>query len=608
MEKQFIEQRDNLLNQIEKINRLSSVNNFSNINKISSNLLTRIKDSSFRITVVGEFNRGKSTLVNALLEEDLIPTAARETTATINVIGFENKTRITIVDKDAGRKEITSTKEAFKEYTSLKEFDPSTVHHIEIECPAIFLKNNVFLVDTPGVNDISKQRLEITYGYMPLSDATIILLDATKPFTNSEKTFIQDHILKNNIPTLFFILNKIDLIDESQIDFIINDVAEKLKETLNITEVAILPISSDLAQKGIFNNDGNSLERSRFLPFKEKLLNFITDSSRSVSLIKGTQLQINSLLNIFLEEIDLENAQLQMNSADLEKQLQTLSLSKEEFKIDFNEIIKYIGTDAEALNARIETTLLNRYKELYDSLFIEIDTKKVDLTEYAEKILPFKFNQSMKQWIDNNSNSIDEFIQFTISNSITAFQNSFSKVPMLSKVNTLAGFSSPSKITSFKVGGKEKLEKANTIATLGGGILAGILAIASGGLSVAVIMPSLIGSSFLSGKYLTPHFTKKILEEQKNELKQLLRIRMKAEFETAINTLHEYCSEYYGNLIKDLEKEFDQVFKDLSTNIQNRINEGAKKGDSFCNRAQNLLSLKDELHEINLKVQQIHIN
>ena len=159
MIKKLMLQREQLIETVAGLSQSSSSNGFESVARNASTLLERLRDDSFRITVVGEFNRGKSTLVNALLEADIIPTAARETTATINVIGYGEKTRITIVDQKAGRKEISPNKDAFKEYTSLQDVDPDTIHHVEIECSAPFLKNKIFIVDTPGVNDISQQRL-----------------------------------------------------------------------------------------------------------------------------------------------------------------------------------------------------------------------------------------------------------------------------------------------------------------------------------------------------------------------------------------------------------------------------------------------------------------
>ena len=606
-----IELRANFAQRIDGLIKLAIEMKYKNIEKVASNIFIRIKDDAFRITVVGEFNRGKSTLINALIEEDLIPTAARETTATINVIGFNDTVHITIVDADAVRKEISPTKEAFKSYTSLKEFDPATIHHVEIECPSNLLKDNVYLIDTPGVNDLSQQRLEITYGYMPLSDATIIILDATHPFTNSEKSFVQDHILKNNVPTLFFLINKIDLIDQDKIELVINDVKKKVTETLNIIDVIVFPISAELACKGIFTNNKSIIDKSEILAFKEKLLEFVTGSNRSVSLLKWTQLQIIGLIQLFVDEIDIEISQSQKSIEELNNQLQTLSKNKDGFLKELNEILKYIDTDSEALDSRIETTLLNRYKELYEILELEIDSERGDLSFYAEKILPFKYNQNMKQWLENNYESIEEFLNFTTTNSISAFQNSFSKAPLMTQINNKEDFVNSSKMKSFQIGGKDKLKKTNKIAIAGGAILFGSITIATGGLGALIIphliIPSLIGGSFAKG-IVAPLLTKNILEDQKKELKQLLQTIMKSEFEATGKKLRDHCSEYYSHLKEDINNEFHRVFEEVSFEIQGKIDDNSSSDDELLFRAKKLNSTREHLIVLRKEIEELQIS
>ena len=449
--------------------------------------------------------------------------------------------------------------------------------------------------------------LDITYGYMPLSDATIFMLDARKPFTASEKTFLEEHILKNNIPTLFFLVNKIDLIDAAQVDNVVNDVANKLKKTLNIDNVCIMPIASELAQRGIFQKDESCLKQSRLIPFKQKLLEFISEGERSISTIKGAKLHVIGLANLFLKEIEIEISQSQKNLDQLQEQLKTLDESKGEIKSHFDEILKYVDTDAAALDARIETALLNRFKELFDSLIVEIDIANGDLTDYAEKILPYKYNQYMETWLENNSQSIEQFLQFTTSNATKAFENSFAKAPLLDLINTKCSFGQTNDLSPIQVSGKEELKNKSTLATIAGGIVAGGLAIFTSGLSLAVVMPSLIGGSFLSGKYITPHFAKQVLEDQKNELKQLLRAKMKSDFEMKIKTLRQSCAEYYVQLKESLEKEFNRVFEDLSFDIQKKIEESSNKNRSSEKRLKELNSLQTSVERVQKEILEIQL-
>src|SRR5262249_26248970 len=88
---------------------------------------------------------------------------------------------------------------------------------VELAWPAEILRDRVTLVDTPGVNDISEQRAEITYGYVPRADAVVFLLDATQILKESERTFLQQRVLVRSRDKLVFAVAKSDLLEEAEL-------------------------------------------------------------------------------------------------------------------------------------------------------------------------------------------------------------------------------------------------------------------------------------------------------------------------------------------------------------------------------------------------------
>jgi len=91
------------------------------------------------------------------------------------------------------------------------------VQFVELAWPAEIVRDRVTLVDTPGVNDISEQRAEITYGYVPRADAVVFLLDATQILKESERTFLQQRVLARSRDKLVFAVAKSDLLEPDEL-------------------------------------------------------------------------------------------------------------------------------------------------------------------------------------------------------------------------------------------------------------------------------------------------------------------------------------------------------------------------------------------------------
>ena len=161
--------------------------------------------------VLGEFNHGKSTVVNALLGDDVLPVGITPTTAVItHLVHWEEP--IGHVIKPPARARTMIPHRLRGDGARCKESgeEGDEPEYVEIGYPNEVLSNSLVLVDTPGVNDISRQKVEITYGYLPRADVIVYVLDATQVLKKSEVTFIRDRLLKANRDRIMFVLNKVD--------------------------------------------------------------------------------------------------------------------------------------------------------------------------------------------------------------------------------------------------------------------------------------------------------------------------------------------------------------------------------------------------------------
>lgn len=176
--------------------------------RLDKDLVKKLEEDRFHLVVVGEFNHGKTTFVNALLGAPILPTGVTPTTATIHHLRYGDEPRAKVIF--GGGREEPIEFEKVRTFVVGGESGTSEVEHIEVSYPAALLQERIVLVDTPGVNDLSLQRADITYSYIPRSDAVLFLLDAGQILKESERVFLQDKIIGQARDKIVFVITKWD--------------------------------------------------------------------------------------------------------------------------------------------------------------------------------------------------------------------------------------------------------------------------------------------------------------------------------------------------------------------------------------------------------------
>jgi predicted GTPase len=195
---------------------------------VGADLVKKLEADRFHLVVVGEFNHGKTTFVNALLGANVLPVGVTPTTAVIHHLEYAAEPRAEVVFASDRRAPLP-----FPEVRNFSVGQSRAPHHavgeaqlppaaedevkyLEVGYPAELLKDRIVLVDTPGVNDLSLQRADITYSYIPRSDAVLFLLDAGQPLKESERVFLQEKLLGQSRDKIVFVVTKRDIWDEAE--------------------------------------------------------------------------------------------------------------------------------------------------------------------------------------------------------------------------------------------------------------------------------------------------------------------------------------------------------------------------------------------------------
>ena len=222
----------------------------------------------FRLMILGDMNRGKSSILNVLLKESVLPTAVTKCTALLTILRFGLDKRATVFfTEQSGKTPDIMTLAQFRERYTLSAAQTEQhekdgqhafpdVTHAVIEYPFPLLEKGVEIVDSPGLNDTIDRNL-VTLGFIRTCHAVMFVFDAIHQVTLTERQYLRDHLLGQG-QSIFFLLNKWDHIGISMLDP--DDTAELKKNH----DVVLQLFRSELAQ--FFDKDINGTFEERVFP------------------------------------------------------------------------------------------------------------------------------------------------------------------------------------------------------------------------------------------------------------------------------------------------------------------------------------------------------
>jgi len=248
-------------------------------------------DELFLLVVVGEFNAGKSALVNALLGEKVLPEGATPTTSRVTLVKWGEQAAEQVVDEN------------FSIYTY----------------PLPLLKE-LNIVDTPGTNAVIRYHERLTEEFVPRSDLVLFTTSADHPLTESERQFLERILAWGK--KVVFALNKADIIeDEAALQEVRSFVLKHATAVLGDTP-EFFPVSARVAQRSLSEVDSEQRQRLRAASGLDALEQYITSTLDDATRL---QLKFSNPLGVADKLITQTTKVNQTQAEDLKEDLQTAS-------------------------------------------------------------------------------------------------------------------------------------------------------------------------------------------------------------------------------------------------------------------------------------------
>ncbi len=211
-----------------------------------------------RVAIVGEFNAGKSTFINAVMGADVAPTGVLPTTATLHHLRYapDPFARIQFYDGDVKERIVPSTELR----AALKTVDTANVKRVEILMPIASL-TRVEILDTPGFNAPDQRHTDAARSAFEEADAAIWLLDANQPLKQSERRILEE--AKTAKLPVQILVNKADRLTPEELATVMSNVGDSLLETGLTSWAQPIALSARLALQGKLG-DAEALTKSNW--------------------------------------------------------------------------------------------------------------------------------------------------------------------------------------------------------------------------------------------------------------------------------------------------------------------------------------------------------
>ena len=603
--------------------------------KLIDSVLKRIEDDSFSVAVVGEFKRGKSTFINALLGQEILPADILPCSATLNRVTYGLKPQVKVIYKN-GREEdvaIDRLAEYVTKLTPESEITAADVKEAVIYYPVHYCQNNVDIIDTPGLND-DRNMTDVTLSVLPQVDVALLIIMAQSPLSEYERDFLENKLLTNDLGRVIFVVTGIDRFNHPEDgekvvanirDRIENFVLQKAEKQFGkdseeykvyvkkIGTPKIFGLSAYQALAAKRTGDNALLHQSRFPEFETALEKFLTQERGAIALQVPINRAIVSATEI-IKTINIQEGAQQMSQEDFDTSYDASTAKLAALRQRKVEEMQKIDAATTQTKQAVAPLLSQLEHELKQAAIQVIKSEVINPAD-LEKSKIDGFQEKLGQKISNamriTSQNIAEKIQSEVDKKITI------------EVERLGDFALVANEISYDIEkqflltthqtSQEKIEANNMMPSstlsvtqlagigLGGALTANMALVFAFGMVFTLIPTLIIGAvSAIGFKHFFKQSGTKTLENFKIKYEEA--VVEEIEKQLALNPPYQKVNDSISEIFNTIKQKISQEAETLLQNMQNTLNDlrGKKERNETLNE-----SKLEEFKQIRIESQKI---
>ncbi|MHA1739735.1 MAG: dynamin family protein, partial [Candidatus Heimdallarchaeota archaeon] len=357
------EKRKELVGLIDtQLNILDTLNMSAWHEKVQE-LKDRVLTDSFKVLVVGEFKRGKSTFINAMLGQEVLPAYATPTTAIINEVKWGEHPKALLYprgEKDApprSPKEVPFDK--IEDYVVIKDdqTEKQAIHEnpyekAELFWPLDLCRNGIEIIDSPGLNE-HDVRQKVTLDYLRNVDVVLFVISCTAPVSKSEVDVIDNIIIPAGHQDIFFICNRFDEVRRPKDKERVKNYCRSNLGSRTKSADYIFFISAADALDGRLDDDKEMLKQSGLLDVEVKLEHFLANERGRIKIVQPA-IDLKYAVRESRKSVSQQSEGLKTSLDEVKKRHTKVQNSLHELKYKQNQIILKIKNFRDDLRMKIE--------------------------------------------------------------------------------------------------------------------------------------------------------------------------------------------------------------------------------------------------------------
>jgi GTP-binding protein EngB required for normal cell division len=288
-------------------------------------LMVKLAEDRFALAVVGQFKRGKSSLMNAVIGRDLLPTGVLPLTSAITVLKYGPREKLTIL-RDGSLYPEEAPVSSLSDFVTEKG-NPGNIKRVaraSLELPSRFLRRGLEFIDTPGIGSAIAANTDTTMRFLPQSDAVVFVTSVETPVTVAEIDFIRN--IREYVRKIFFVVNKIDLAREEDRGQVLDFISRTLARETGVEEISFFAVSSSMALESKLSRNEDNYAKSGLKALQEALSEFLSREKSKTLLVSVLDKTIRLLERLSRELNLLKEAEATPRS-ELRKKLKVLNES-----------------------------------------------------------------------------------------------------------------------------------------------------------------------------------------------------------------------------------------------------------------------------------------
>ena len=501
-----------------------------------------LQGDKFKISVVGEFSRGKSTFINLLFGRDLVPVGSLPTTAILTKVTHSQREMLVFVDSKGKKKVMPLESRSWEGLTAdVNGADPQGVAFVGVNSEWL-AETGIEIIDTPGAGDLEQKRALLINDALLCGDGAIITIRAEQALSMSEQEFIEQRLLAAKIPCLMLIVTHLDNVKPKERA----SVMKFIKDKLSLWKVDI-PVF--IPQDGIEIPEMDCSNFTGIEAIRAEMNKWITDTehwnrkrasvcTQLLSIMDIAKFSINEKEKLLLLDKDKRDEVMRQQKTQISK----IQLYWEELRLEVmkrcNKCYVWLSDSAkektEMLVERLQYEAAHAgspQKWWEEDYPYRLKVERMNLAVSLESGLTQIYTNDLR-WLNNVLEKQFKLSVF-VEKDVIADKDTYTEMKPISSVEF------------------ENIEKQRTWASVGVGAatIAGVMLSVPLGIVVLPVVSSIaVGKG---GAVLSDIFFKRKLEEQQHAIKEALAKDIPRMIDNALAISEQRLQDAYNKILKE---------------------------------------------------------